>query len=438
MGFLNGLTERRGTVYSGYHPRDPALASLLGFGWSTDAGISVTPDNAMRAPAVAASVRLLTETVSTIPLDLFEGEGDDRKRATDHPVHKLVHDRPNDWLSSTDWRRRKMNGLLLRGNQYNRITWGGDGVARQLDPLPKNGVRPFRGDNKIWYRVNERGQSYVLPAMEVLHFRGPFQEGDELEAQSPVQVGKELIAQSIAAASFIARFFQNGAVPKLALEIPGEVTDPETIKKLRERFEERHKGLENAHKLAVTEMGMKLSPISVNNHDAEFLGIYKQSAQEIASRLYGIPPQLSGDIEKQTSWGQGIEQMDIGYVKHVVRPYLVGIEQTLGLALLTEEDRQRYKFEFNVEGLLRGDFKSRMQGYGLMIQWGLATINEIRRRENMPAVEGGDVRLTPLNYAPADRIMDVLLNDPAKATRALKELLKEQTQALEEEDNPDG
>lgn len=425
MGILTGLSERRSSVHAGYHPRDPALATLLGFGWSTEAGISVTPDNAMRAPAVAASVRLLSETVATIPLDLFEVDGDVRRRAVEHPLHQLVHDSPNGTLTSTDWRRRVMNSTALRGNQYNRIDWGGDGRVRRLDPLPKAGTFPFRADGRVWYRVNERGQSYVLAAMDVLHIRGPFQEGDELEARSPVEIGKELIAQSIAAASYIARFFQNGAVPKLALEIPGEITDPQTIRRLRDRFEERHRGVENAHKLAVTEMGMKLTPLAVKNNEAELLGLYKQTALEIASRLYGIPPHLSGDIEKQTSWGAGIEQMDIGYVKHVVRPYLVGIEQAMGLALLTAEERRRYKFEFNVEGLLRGDFKSRMEGYGLLIQWGIATVNEVRRKENMPPIDGGDTRLTPLNYAPADRVMDVLLKDPARATRALQDLLNE-------------
>lgn len=425
MGILTGLTENRSAVHSGFHPRDPALAALWGGGWATEAGISVTPENAMRAPAVAASVRLLSETVATIPLDLLEADGDSWRRATEHRYHRIVHDQPNEWLSSTDWRRRKMNGLLLRGNQYNRISWGGDGTVQKLDPLPKSGVTPFRADNRIWYRVFEKGSSYVLPAMEVLHFRGPFQEGDELTARSPVEVGKDLIAQSIAAASFIARFFQNGATPKLNLEIPGTITDADTIKMLRDRFEERHRGLENAHKLAITEMGMKLTPISIKNNDAELLGIYKQSALEIGSRLYGIPPHLAGDIEKQSSWGTGIESMDIGYVKHVVRPYLVGIEQSLGLALLTEEERGRYKFEFNVEGLLRGDFKSRMEGYALLIQWGVATINEVRRRENLPPVDGGDVRLTPLSYAPADRIMDVLLKEPTAGKRALEELLHE-------------
>lgn len=423
MSFLSGL-ERRSASAGSHHPRDPALAGLWGAGWATAAGITVTPDNAMRAPAVAAAVRLLSETVATIPLDLFEIDGAERKRATGHPVHALVHDAPTGWLTSTDWRRRKMNGLLLRGNQYNRITWGSDGMARAIEPLPR-GTYPFRADGRIWYRVLDKGQSYVLPSIDVLHLRGPFQADDALEAQSPVDVGKELIAQSIAAADYIARFFANGAAPKLALEIPGEVKNPETVRQLRERWEERHKGLENAHKIAIMEAGMKLSAIGNSNVDADLLGIYKQSALEIGSRLYGIPPHLSGDIEKQTSWGAGIEQMDIGYVKHVVRPYLVGIEQALGMALLTAEDRRRFKFEFNVEGLQRGDFKSRMEGYALLIQWGLATINEIRRRENLPPIEGGDVRLTPLNYAPADRIMDVLLKEPVQAKRALADMLAE-------------
>lgn len=421
MGWWQRLLGREQRSAS-YHPRDPALAALFGAGWATATGISVTPDNAMRAPAVAASVRLLTETVSAIPLDLFEvAEDGAMRRATEQPLHGLVHDAPNDWLTSVDWRRRVMNGLLLRGNQYNRVTWAGDGTVVRIDPLPKAGVFPIRAEGRIFYRVYERSGSYVLPAMEVLHIRGPFQEGDCIEAQSPVEIGRELIAQSIAAAEYIARFFRNGAVPKAALEIPATVNN-ETAKRLRDQWDERHAGVENAHRIAIIEGGMKLTSLAISNTDAQTLEIYKQSALEIASRLYGIPPHLSGDIDKQTSWGAGIEQMDIGYVKHVVRPYLVGIEQAMAFTLLTPSGRKRFKFEFNVEGLLRGDFKTRMEGYALLVQWGIATINEVRRRENLPPVEGGDVRMQPLNMAPADRIMDVLLKEPVQAKRALDDL----------------
>jgi HK97 family phage portal protein len=416
--------EGRSTVYPGVHPRDPALATLWGYGGETAASVSVTPDNAMRAPAVAASVRLLSETIATIPLDLFELDANgERERATAQPLHAIVHDAPNEWLSSTDWRRRMMNGVLLRGNQYNRIYWAGDGSVRSIEPLPKT-VTPKRANGRVYYTVYQDGQSYTLPAIEVLHIRGPFQSEDKIEADSPVVIGRELIARSIASGEYISRFFANNAVPKAAIKIPADVGE-ESAKKLRKDFEARHKGLENAHRLVIVPGGMELTTLGSTNEEAQTLDLYKQSALEIASRLYGIPPHLSGDIEKQTSWGAGIEQMDIGYVKHVVRPYLVGIEQALGMALLTAEQRSRCKFEFNVEGLLRGDFKSRMEGYALLIQWGMATINEVRRRENLPPIPGGDVRMMPLNYAPADRIMDVLLKEPAKAMRAMADLLIE-------------
>lgn len=418
--------ERR-SVYAGSHPRDPAVAALWGLTGESAAAISVTPDNAMNAPAVAAAVRLLGETVATIPLDLYEiMDNGQSRRATEQPLHTLVHDTPNGWLSSTDWRRRMMNGVLLRGNQHNRIIWGGDGTVRALDPLPKT-TYSRRVGSQIFYHVYQDGRQTTERSMDILHIRGPFQSGDKIDADSPVVIGRELIARSIAAGEYISRFFANSAMPKAAIKIPGEI-GPEAARKLRQDFEDRHKGVENAHKLILVPGGMELVPVGSTNQDAQTLELYKQTALEIASRLYGIPPHLSGDIEKQTSWGAGIEQMDVGYVKHVVRPYLEGIEQALSMSLLTAESRRRFKFEFNVDGLLRGDFKSRMEGYALLVQWGVATVNEIRRLENMPPIADGDTRMMPLNYAPADRIMDVLLRDPAKAARAMAEMLVEMRQ----------
>jgi HK97 family phage portal protein len=410
------------------HPRDPALAALWGWGSDSASGISVTPDNAMDAPAVASSVRLLSETVATIPLDLFELQSDgERRRATEQPLHALVHDMPAEGLSSTDWRRRVMNGVLLRGNQYNRIRWGGDGSVLSIEPLPKT-VSPkmvaMTGQaSRLNYTVFKDGQRETLPGFEVLHIRGPFQREDRIEADSPIVINRELIARSMAAGQYISRFFANSAVPKAALEIPGGIGD-EASKRLRDDFERRHKGVENAHKLVMVPGGMKLTSLATTNQESQTFELYRQTSFEIAARCYGIPPHLSGDSDKQTSWGTGLEQMDIGFVKHVVRPYLVGFEQALSMALLTPEGRRRFKFEFNVEGLLRGDFKSRMEGYALLIQWGVATVNEIRRRENMPPIDGGDVRMMPLNYAPADRIMDVLLKEPAAAKRALDDMAR--------------
>lgn len=419
--------ERRGVVFAGAHPRDPVIAALWGLSADTDAGIAVTVDNAMQVPAVASSVRLLSETVATIPLDLFEVMGDgNSRRATEQPLHALVHDAPVEWLSSTDWRRRLMHGLLLDGNQYNRIRWDGIGGIKAIEPLPRS-VTPkmiaFDGAQRVNYIVFQGGKQEVLASIDCMHFRGPFQSGDLVRAASPIDIGRELIARNWAAGAYISRFFANSAVPKAALEIPGNLGN-EATKKLRDDFERRHKGIENAHKLVIVPGGMKLSPLASTNEESQTLELYKQTSLEIASRLYGIPPHLSGDTEKVSSWGTGIEQMDIGYVKHVVRPYLEGIEQTLSMALLSPSGRRKFKFEFNVEGLLRGDFKSRMEGYALMIQWGMTTVNEIRRLENLAPIAGGDVRMFPLNYAPADQIMAVLLREsPAEAKRAFDALL---------------
>lgn len=419
--FQAAWNELRGT-----HPRDPALADWFG-GFTTPAGIAINPETSKRSPAVNSSATLLTETIATLPLDLFErgaGEGESR-RATEHPLHDLVHNTPNPGMSSTDWRRRLMLGVLFRGNSYHRITWGGDGMVQRIDPLPKGGCFPFKADGRLWYRAGGE----TLKDSDVLHVRGAFQEGDELEARSPVVLNKELIATNIAAAEYLARTFQNSATPKIGIEIPGEV-GAEAGEKLRNKFLARHTGLENVGKPVLLEMGMKFAKVAMTNSEAQVLETYRATGSEISSRVFGIPQHLSGDSDKQSNFGTGVEQADIGYAKHRIRPPCVGIEQALNMALLTAEGRRRYYFEFNIEGLLRGDFKSRMEGYALLIQWGVCTVNEIRRRENLPPIEGGDIRLSPLNYAPSDRLIDVLLKEPAAAKRSMDELRRDLAAAL--------
>lgn len=415
---LLGLPETRAAT-PGQHPRDTALASMFNLWAETGAGVVVTPDTAMQSPAVASSVRILSDAISTLPLDLYERTGENEsRRAVGNDLHNLVHDQPCEWLTSADWRRRVAMSLLLRGNQYNRITYAGGLRPVAIEPIKVGEAWPFRTpDRKVWYRV---GGATLRPD-EVLHFRGPYQEGDALEAASPVVMNRELIGTSIAAARYVSRFFANAAMPKLALVVPG-VIGPEAAQRLKTNFEARHGGVENAHRVAVLEGGTELKALGLKNDEAQTLELYRHLAGEVASRVFGIPPHLSGDMEKQTSWGSGIEQMDIGYVKHVVRPYLEAIEQQLSATLLSREARRRFYFEFNIEGMLRGDLKSRVSAYALLIQWGVVSINEVRRRENMPPVPSGDVRLHPLNMVPVGRLTDTLDDSAEKAAEAVRAL----------------
>lgn len=423
MGFWSRLFggERRSLSASSLHPRDPVLADMWSDSSRTAAGAAVTPDSALRCPAVYACVGLLADTIGTIPLDLFERTGPDAaRRATGHPMHALLHDAPNAWQTSAEFRQMMVEHLCTHGNAYAEIVWRGDGMAEALEPLHPGQVMPFRrpsGGHAYRYQPTDGPARILLPA-EVLHLRRRPFERDGLRGKSPVLEHRETIGRAMAQAEYLSRFFGNSAVPKGGIEVPTAISD-KAADLLRESFERRHRGAENAHRVAIFDGGMKYVPMGASNQDSQAVEAYRDTVAEIASRIYGLPPHLVGETDRSTSWGSGIEQQSIGFVVFFVRPWLVLWEQALNRALLSAAGRQRYYYEFNADGLMRGDFKSRLEGLALMIQWGLATPNEARRLLNMAPLEGGDSRLQPLNMAPAERVMDILLRDPGKAQRAL-------------------
>jgi len=420
MGFLKRLVglEARGAQVA--HPRDPVLADWLATP-NTATGLRVTPTEALRCPAVYAPIRLLSGTVSILPLDVFRRTGaDTRERDTANPLHDLVHSKPNPWQTSAQFRRLMTERMLGYGKAYARIR--NPGLPAALEPMHPARVKPFRDRRgALWYRHTPKdGPAETLAAHEVLHLRyGPAEDDEGLDTLSPIELHRETIGLAMAATAYLARFFGNSAVPKGAIEVPAALSD-KAAEALRASWERRHQGLENAHRLAILDGGMKFHELGMSNADAQFLESYRHVSSEVASKVFGVPPHLVGDTEKSTSWGSGIEQQSIGYVVHVVQPILEEWEQALDAALLTPDGRRSHFFEFNVDGLLRGDFKTRMEGMAMAVQWGLMTPNEARRLLNLPALEGGDSRLQPLNMAPAEAVLDVLLKPQASAARLLR------------------
>jgi HK97 family phage portal protein len=409
--------ERRAAIAPAFPPRDPQLASLWGYSAMSSAGVTVTPDTARRCPEVDACVGLIEDTVATLPLDLYQRvDSDQRQRRDDDPLHVLLHDRPNDWQTSAEWRQMMEGYRQTYGDAYSQIIPAATGI-KSLEPMHPLDVWPFRRpDGSVAYRWSPPGTSPVtLLADEVLHVRDhPFRR-DLIRGESKVERHRETIGAALATGEYLARFFSNGAVPKTFLVIPpGQNLADDQSKELREQFERRHGGLDNAHRIGVLNAGVDIKAIGVDNEKAQVIQSYARLVAQIA-RIWGIPPHLIGEMTNSTSWGTGIEQQSIGFVVYYMRPKLVAWEQALNRALMSRARQQQFYFEFNVDGLLRGDFKSRMDGYALMIQWGLATANEIRRQMNLPPMDGGDERLTPLNMVPATRIMDVLLRNGAGA-----------------------
>jgi HK97 family phage portal protein len=430
MGRLSRLfgLERRADSLPVISSRDPGAATLFGTFANTFSGVAVTPELALACPAVRAPIRLISGAVSVFPMQLFRRTADDgRSPAADNLLYDLVHSRPNSWQTSAGFRRVMTERMLAYGNAYARIR--NPGAPTALEPMHPNRVFPYRtSDGEVWYRhIPQRGAQIDLSSAEVLHIRyGPARDDEGLEAQSVLVVHRETVGLAMACTEYLSRFFANYATPKSALEVPSVLTRA-AGEALRDSWEQKQAGLSNAHRIAILDGGMKLHALGMTNNDAQFLEIYKAVCSDIAERIYGVPAHLSGSADKTSSWGTGVEQMNIGYVQHVLQPVIEEWEQSLDASLLSSSSRRRYFFEMNVDGLMRGDFKSRMEGYGLQVQWGLVTPNEVRRMMNLAPLPGGDSRWQPLNMAPADKILDILLKPTPDATKALREILHPET-----------
>lgn len=352
--------------------------------WS---GKSVTERSAMQTTAVYACVRIISETVASLPLHVYQYTDSGKERVCTHPLYRLLHDIPNPEMSSFVLREVMMSHLLLWGNSYSQIIRNGRGEIMALYPLMPEKMRVDRGaDGKLYYTyTTDKQGSFVFRKDEVFHIVGLGFDG--LIGHSPIAMAKNAIGLAIAAEEYGSSFFSNSGTPSGVLEHPGVLKEPE---KVREAWQEAYGGSGNAHKVAVLEEGMKFNPISINPQEAQFLETRKFQVNEIC-RIFRVPPHMIADLEKSSF--NNIEQQSLDFVTNTIRPWLVRIEQAIFQQLLSEEEQQKYFAKFNVDGLLRGDFQSRMNGYAVGRQNGWYSANDIRELEDMnriPAEEGGD------------------------------------------------
>ena len=400
MGILSGL----------FHSRDKPTNATSGssyrffLGGSTS-GKTVTERSAMQMTAVYSCVRILAEAIAGLPLHLYTYKEDGGKeKAIGHPLYLLLHDEPNPEMSSFVFRETLMTHLLLWGNAYAQIIRNGKGEVVALYPLMPNRMtvdRDSSGQLFYSYQMNNsdaptmKTGTVILKPSDVLHIPGLGFDG--LVGYSPIAMAKNAIGLAIATEEYGAKFFANGATPGGLLEYPGTVKDPDRV---RESWNKGFSGSQNAGKVAILEEGMKYTPISIAPEQAQFLETRKFQINEIA-RIFRVPPHMVGDLEKSSF--SNIEQQSLEFVKYTLDPWVVRWEQSLSRSLFTPEEKKQYFFKFNVEGLLRGDYQSRMNGYATARQNGWMSANDIRELENLdriPAEEGGDLYLINGNMLP--------------------------------------
>ena len=375
------------------------LGGLVFLFGPTAAGKVVNERTAMQTTAVYACVRILAESIAGLPLHVYAYEGQGKERVPAHPLYFLLHDAPNPEMTSFVFRETLMTHLLLWGNAYAQILRDGMGRVIGLYPLLPDRMDVGR-DSKtgelyyLYTRSTEENPNFKaagqirLRRTDVLHIPGLGFDG--LVGYSPIAMAKTAIGIALATEEYGATFFQNGARPAGVLEHPGVLKDPS---KLRESLQSIYGGTKNAGKNAVLEEGVKYQQIAIPPEEAQFLETRKFQIDEIA-RLYRVPPHMVGDLEKSSF--SNIEQQSLEFVKYTLNPWVMRWEQSLQKALLTDKERKNYFIRFNVDGLLRGDYKSRMEGYAIGRQNGWLSANDIRSLEDMNPInadEGGDLYL---------------------------------------------
>ncbi len=365
----------------------------------TTSGKPVNERTAMQTTAVYACVRILAEAIASLPLHVYEYQDDGGKKLVhDHPLYYLLHDEPNPEMTSFVFRETLMSHLLIWGNAYAQIIRDGAGRVLGLYPLLPDKMDVQRDDRGNIYYVYSRNSdenpmfkeygNIKLKADDVLHIPGLGFDG--LIGYSPIAMAKNAVGMTLACEEYGASFFANGANPGGVLEHPGVLKDPS---KVRESWNSVYRGVNNAHKIAVLEEGMKYQQIGIPPEEAQFLETRKFQINEIA-RLYRIPPHMVGDLDKSSF--SNIEQQSLEFVKYTLDPWVIRWEQSLQRSLLLPGEKGKYFIKLNVDGLLRGDYQSRMNGYAVGRQNGWFSANDIREMENMnpiPDEEGGNLYL---------------------------------------------
>ena len=393
MGILSGLFKSRDK------PQNRTAGSAYSFFMgSSAAGKRVNERSAMQMTAVYSCVRILSEAVASLPIHVYKyNDSGGKEKALDHPLYFLLHDEPNPEMTSFVFRETLMTHLLLWGNAYAQIIRNGKGEVIGLYPLMPDRMQVDRDEHgQLYYEYNlssddaptMKGNTVVLKPSDVLHVPGLGFDG--LVGYSPIAMAKNAIGLAIAAEEYGSKFYANGAAPSGVLEHPGTLKDPSRV---RESWTQTFGGSSNANKVAVLEEGMKYTPISISPNEAQFLETRKFQINEIA-RIFRVPPHMVGDLEKSSF--SNIEQQSLEFVKYTLDPWVSRWEQSMIRSLLTTEEKSTYFIKFNVDGLLRGDYQSRMNGYAIGRQNGWMSANDIRELENLdriPAELGGDLYL---------------------------------------------
>jgi len=382
------------------------------FGGTSISGKNVTVDSAMQLAAVWACVRLLSETVSTLPIKVYRRNPDgSRSPARDHPLHRLLSQTPNSEMTPGRFMLFVVASLCLRGNAFiEKKKIAGRVVA--LNPLLPQNMEVKRLDNGVLqYSYAERTGRRIIAAKDLMHIRGFGLDG--VSGLHPVATGREVLGGAMAAEDASARVFAQGMQASGFLSSDKDLK-PDQRELLRTSLA-TFAGSKNAGKLMVLEAGLKYQGITMNPEDAQMLETRAFGIQQVCS-WFKVPPFMIGHMDKQSSWPSSVEGQNLHFLTHSLRPMLDNIEQEISRCLVDAGERDEIYAEFGVEALLRADSAGRASFYNIALQNGWMSRNEVRRLENMPPIPGGDIYTVQTNLSPLDQLGQA--KSPADAARA--------------------
>jgi len=388
--FFKRLFKARG------QPTDSVSSAPAFYMGQSISGKIVNERSSMQTTAVFACVRIIAETVASLPLHTYQYKDDGKEKIFTHPLYRLLHDEPNPEMTSFTLRETMMTHILLWGNAYCQIIRNGKGQVLSLYPLLPDKMTVDRdGKGNLYYAYRKEGVTHYLGPEDVLHVPGLGFDG--VMGYSPVALAKNAIGLNIAAEEYGGRFFANNATPSGILSTAGTLKDPT---KVRDAWQSAYGGSSSSNKVAVLEDGLQYQAISMPNSDAQFLETRKFQIEEIC-RIFQVPPHMVADLSKSSF--SNIENQSISFVVHTIRPWLVRLEQAMNKKLFLESEKGKCFVSFNASALMRGDYKSRMDGYAIGIQNGFFSVNDVRKMENMDPIseeDGGDLYLTNGNMLP--------------------------------------
>lgn len=370
-------------------------------GGNTFAGPAVSEQSSMRSTTVFRCVSLVSGLVATLPLSVYEKTSNGRRDADENRLQYLLHDEPNDLMGSFTWRQLMAVDLLLGGNHYSLIEYDNASRVVGFFPLQRTAVDPYRRDGRNRYRVRVDGGEIDIDQADILHVPGLGFDG--LKGLSPIAfAGRQTVGLDLALAEATARLHANGIKPSGMVEVPPGITEP-AFKRMKEQFLQQHSGVANIGSPIFVDKETKWTALTISPEDAQTLENRRFQVTDIC-RLFGVPPHLAMEQDKQTSWGTGVEQQTLSFLRFSIDPWLKAIEDELKRKLFS---RSRFYAEFDRDALLAMDSAAAGALFASGIQNGWLKPAEVRHMKNLPPAAGADrlyinSTLRPLDMAGQD------------------------------------